>query len=80
MLGLIRPKFLDQRRLEFSGIVREAGWLRLPNSLARSARYFRSRHVAETHCSLYANPPSFRGRPQGSGTNAGSGTPLGSAR
>ena len=57
-------------RLDFSSLLTMPGWLRHRDPAALSASFARSPHEGVLRRSTCANPPSFLGRLQGSGTSA----------
>jgi hypothetical protein len=70
-----RPRFLDQRMVEFSGSYHD-GWLVAPPGLCRSiGTLYPIASEDDPHCSICAKSPTFRAHLQGSGTNERSGIP-----
>ena len=61
----------------FPAVITVTGWVCHRDYAVRSERCIRSPNEVEPRCSLYANPPSFRGHPQGSGTSGRSDIPPG---
>lgn len=57
---------LDRRMLEFFSLVMATGWLCRGDNAGRSGRCIRSRCGVGLRCSVYANPPVFLARLQGS--------------
>jgi hypothetical protein len=62
---LVRSRSLDRRKVEFSGLVMPAGWLRRRESSGKLGACCRWPRAVDPRCSTYANPPTFPGRRQG---------------
>ncbi len=60
---------LEHRSWSFRAIPRVTSWLRHRGSATRSAACGRLPRAGDPRCSICAKPPTFRARPQGSGTS-----------